>query len=545
MIEQVLQVGSGRVIGVSNNKEQKGKTLELFDGGTILCHLPLDEAFPFRPSTEDDEGGPGVELNMQFTSELRSKTDGVVDIIFMDDETQELHRSRTMSDIIIEAGKSYATRNGGQANIYQWNEGGKCWKGTVKDGGLNEWHKDGRDFYGYTGWDIVGVLALVAEPTQTTTNKDRSRDILPSPISITDSTYSSGGYIGMRIASEQASATNEDMQKANATIARIIEYVQGKGFKAIVDPQDEYSTVKRLRLFKMAEGRQVYSDLTISVEALLVGNDNIWQYGVNGAMSRVDEAIEKGPPEQFAGFARLLLQELDDAIGRITKRFSEEGGGLDEKLLERETAHELGTIIARRACVLVKHTVMNVAPIDLDRLDADEIIERIPDLTEWPEAEENVASAIIRQILAINGHIQHKGPLYLNAKSIAAVALDCTCTFKDGEETALNHNQLRQLTGSMDAWNGGTPNTSEAILACVKEYGPIDIDGIVEETGYIRHVVEAAVDSLVSHGLIHQTNTRQQFDELLPPSEWIPLYMIKETAPPMLPARNTELTEEE
>jgi hypothetical protein len=27
------------------------------------------------------------------------------------------------------------------------------------------------------------------------------------------------------------------------------------------------------------------------------------------------------------------------------------------------------------------------------------------------------------------------------------------------------------------------PNTSEAILACVKEYGPIDIEGIVEETG--------------------------------------------------------------
>jgi hypothetical protein len=57
--------------------------------------------------------------------------------------------------IIIEKGKSYQTRNGSRASIWEWDEKQSCWKGTVKGSGITQWHKDGRDFWGTTEWDIV------------------------------------------------------------------------------------------------------------------------------------------------------------------------------------------------------------------------------------------------------------------------------------------------------------------------------------------------------------------------------------------------------
>ena len=46
-----------------------------WDGNTLLLILPLDKAFPDRTSTEDEEGGPGIEANLVFYS-LQTETDG-------------------------------------------------------------------------------------------------------------------------------------------------------------------------------------------------------------------------------------------------------------------------------------------------------------------------------------------------------------------------------------------------------------------------------------------------------------------------------------
>lgn len=55
---------------------------------------------------------------------------------------------------------------------------------------------------------------------------------------------------------------------------------------------------------------------------------------------------------KFAGFAALVLKEIDNTIGRQTKEAQEYGLTIkDEKMY----AHELGTIIARRAYDLACH----------------------------------------------------------------------------------------------------------------------------------------------------------------------------------------------
>jgi hypothetical protein len=45
-------------------------------------------------------------------------------------------------------------------------------------------------------------------------------------------------------------------------------------------------------------------------------------------------------------------------------------------------------IIARRAYDLVSHTMLNVSIADLDMLSQQECVQRIPDMTKWPEQEE-------------------------------------------------------------------------------------------------------------------------------------------------------------
>lgn len=88
---------------------------------------------------------------------------------------------------------------------------------------------------------------------------------------------------------------------------------------------------------------------------------------------------------QFAGFAKLLLKEIDDAIGETAKRVKE-----TEILNETELAHELGTILAQRAYDLVCYTVRSQAQgIEiLCRDDPEYIRERvevIPDMDKWPD----------------------------------------------------------------------------------------------------------------------------------------------------------------
>lgn len=85
---------------------------------------------------------------------------------------------------------------------------------------------------------------------------------------------------------------------------------------------------------------------------------------------------------KFAGFAALVLKEIDDVIGQQAKDAREYG--LNDKT-ETACAHELGTLIARRAYDLVKHAIESIEHIDLDRLSSEEQVGRIPDLSELPK----------------------------------------------------------------------------------------------------------------------------------------------------------------
>src|ERR1700738_2865240 len=100
--------------------------------------------------------------------------------------------------------------------------------------------------------------------------------------------------------------TDEDMQKANETVKEIAQYVESKGFHCTIDPLTEIETIKRLRIFKMVDKDRVHCDVAFSVGGLLMDSGKIWQFVVDGAMQKVDEAIEKGPPP-------LTAQELSDA----------------------------------------------------------------------------------------------------------------------------------------------------------------------------------------------------------------------------------------
>jgi hypothetical protein len=69
--EQIIQQGKGIVRGVSNYKEQPGKTLTLFDGETTICILQLATTF-FGETIFD----PGMILDVAFSKNLRTVTDG-------------------------------------------------------------------------------------------------------------------------------------------------------------------------------------------------------------------------------------------------------------------------------------------------------------------------------------------------------------------------------------------------------------------------------------------------------------------------------------
>ncbi|HZU01533.1 MAG TPA: hypothetical protein VFA10_17830 [Ktedonobacteraceae bacterium] len=82
---QILKIGIGSVYGVSNDHEQPGKILTLYDGETVLCSLPLDKAFPTKVFPLADgmkDIAPGIVLNRAFKTSLRIETDGELDIFW-------------------------------------------------------------------------------------------------------------------------------------------------------------------------------------------------------------------------------------------------------------------------------------------------------------------------------------------------------------------------------------------------------------------------------------------------------------------------------
>jgi hypothetical protein len=85
MNEQVLKVGNGRLVGVSNEQAQPGKSIDIYDGEVLLSHVSLDEAFPTRrypwcDGTVDTE--PGREIGIPFTRELRIETNAILDGVY-------------------------------------------------------------------------------------------------------------------------------------------------------------------------------------------------------------------------------------------------------------------------------------------------------------------------------------------------------------------------------------------------------------------------------------------------------------------------------
>jgi len=82
---QVVKAGEGRLWGVSNAHEQPGKTLVLYDGDIVLCHLTLESAFPPKPvilgGVEYIE--PGIVLNILFCTHLGIETDGEVELDYV------------------------------------------------------------------------------------------------------------------------------------------------------------------------------------------------------------------------------------------------------------------------------------------------------------------------------------------------------------------------------------------------------------------------------------------------------------------------------
>lgn len=106
--------------------------------------------------------------------------------------------------------------------------------------------------------------------------------------------------------------TIEDMRKADETIEKIIAYVEGQGFKAVVDPSSKIEIARRLRIWKMSGVNTVHVDVALSVASLATTYD--WQYMAHRCMKKIDEAIEKGPPPLTAQeLARKILDIADKA----------------------------------------------------------------------------------------------------------------------------------------------------------------------------------------------------------------------------------------
>ena len=86
----------------------------------------------------------------------------------------------------------------------------------------------------------------------------------------------------------------------------------------------------------------------------------------------------------FAGFAKLLIQEIDEQVGAVTK------WGLERNASEKEIARELysrwTTLIAQRAYDLAYHFIENnYQHRGTFRGEIRASVQMLPDLTAWPE----------------------------------------------------------------------------------------------------------------------------------------------------------------
>lgn len=86
----------------------------------------------------------------------------------------------------------------------------------------------------------------------------------------------------------------------------------------------------------------------------------------------------------FLGFAKLLYQDICDELGDYFV--------ISEDLNERQKQAFL-TLIAPRAYDLLWHALTNISTVGLEhanlRIDIDQVIDEVPDLTAWPEQDKD------------------------------------------------------------------------------------------------------------------------------------------------------------
>lgn len=97
----------------------------------------------------------------------------------------------------------------------------------------------------------------------------------------------------------------------------------------------------------------------------------IWQLALAYCREKQDTPTmtREACDTRFQGFAELLFEELHQA-GDVW---------FDDRWK---------TVIARRAYDLVKHTILNIGPADLDILTTEECVQRVPDMDEWTKEDQ-------------------------------------------------------------------------------------------------------------------------------------------------------------
>jgi hypothetical protein len=149
--------------------------------------------------------------------------------------------------------------------------------------------------------------------------------------------------------------------------------------------------------------------ITPSLQILSVDGLGTWldvqthRENTEGAMSHMEPSRRD---TQFQDFANLLMQEIDEQVGEVVQRGMEHDAG--EMKVGQELASRWQTVIARRAYDLVWHALEscliserayslvrhyyplgNIEASEVERhFDREELLQDIPDMTEWPERKE-------------------------------------------------------------------------------------------------------------------------------------------------------------
>lgn len=205
--------------------------------------------------------------------------------------------------------------------------------------------------------------------------------------------------------------TEQDMQRLNHVVTSIVEYVTVKGFKALVDPLTEIDVFRKIRIFKIHQGQQVYMDANISISDIKRCGEEKYKLMCDYVMKEINDMIAQDR-RLIAGYGvitpvSLLFDEpIEHAKPELSARdtqFASSASNLIERLLAVEGVYidathehwreEWEEIAAHYAYNVARHSVaysidyMLTNGIDMSGGNGERICSDIPDLTEWPEQE--------------------------------------------------------------------------------------------------------------------------------------------------------------